>query len=73
MEEAVHAVDIVTGNPFIDAELSRMYIPDSFGEKFAALIINECVNVCLQQRDPSNLNYKPSEKFADAIKHHFGV
>ena len=42
-------------------------------EKFAQLIIQECVEVCLQQRDPSNLNYKPSEKFADAIKFHFGL
>lgn len=40
-------------------------------EKFAKLIIDECVNVCLSQRDPQNLNYKPSVKFADEIKRHF--
>jgi hypothetical protein len=40
-------------------------------EKFAQLIIDECVNVCLSQRNPQNLNYKPSVKFADEIKRHF--
>ncbi len=42
-------------------------------KKFAQLIIQECASVCLEQRDPMNLNYKPSEKFADAIKFHFGL
>jgi len=42
-------------------------------EKFAELLIQECANVCLSQRNPSNLNYKPSEKFAQALKQHFGV
>jgi hypothetical protein len=42
-------------------------------EKFAQLIVRECAQVCLAQRDPANLNYKPSEKFAEAVKQHFGV
>ena len=42
-------------------------------EKFAELIVLECAQVCLSQRDPANLNYKPSVKFAEAVKHHFGV
>jgi hypothetical protein len=42
-------------------------------KKFAELLIQECANVCLSQRNPSNLNYKPSEKFAQALKQHFGV
>jgi hypothetical protein len=42
-------------------------------EKFAELIVRECAGVCLAQRDPANLNYKPSEKFAEAVKQHFGV
>ena len=44
-----------------------------FMEKFAELIVNQCAQVCLAQRDPANLNYKPSEKFAEAVKQHFGV
>ena len=42
-------------------------------EKFAELIVKECAQVCLTQRDPANLNYKPSVKFAEAVKQHFGV
>ena len=42
-------------------------------EKFAELIVRECTQVCLAQRDPANLNYKPSERFAEAVKQHFGV
>ena len=41
--------------------------------KFAELIVQECAQVCLAQRDPANLNYKPSVKFAEAITQHFGV
>ena len=42
-------------------------------EKFTELIVRECAQVCLSQRDPANLNYKPSERFAEAVKQHFGV
>ena len=41
--------------------------------KFAELIVRECARVCSEQRDPANLNYKPSEQFAEAVKQHFGV
>ena len=47
----------------------RKSIPDIFAE----LIVQECAQVCLSQRDPANLNYKPSERFAEAVKQHFGV
>ena len=42
-------------------------------QAFAELIVKECAQVCLSQRDPANLNYKPSERFAEAVKQHFGV
>jgi hypothetical protein len=42
-------------------------------KKLAELIVKECAAICKEQRDPLNLNYKPSEKFAEAIKQHFGV
>ena len=45
----------------------------TYTEKFADLLIKECVKVCLEQRNPANLNYKPSEQFAEAVKQHFGV
>ncbi len=49
------------------------YITVEAIEKFAELIVTECAEVCLAQRDPANLNYKPSERFAEALKQHFGV
>lgn len=42
-------------------------------EKFAELIIRECIQVAANQRNPSNLNYKPSERFVEDLKLHFGV
>jgi hypothetical protein len=68
-ELCMKAISDVDGIQNPDTE--KMYIPDCFRDKFAQLIIDECVNVCLSQRDPQNLNYKPSVKFADEIKRHF--
>lgn len=45
----------------------------TYEQVFAEKIIQEAIQVCLVQRDPPNLNYKPSERFAEAIKQHFGV
>ena len=41
--------------------------------KFAELIVRECIQVAANQRNPSNLNYKPSERFVEELKKHFGV
>lgn len=41
--------------------------------KAVEIAVQEAIGVCLAQRDPGNLNYKPSEKFAEAIKQHFGI
>jgi hypothetical protein len=46
VEQAVSAVDIVTGNEALDDELAKMYIPDCFAEKFAELIVKECMRMC---------------------------
>jgi hypothetical protein len=53
--------------------LASYTVKDLIQEKFAELIVKECAQVCLSQRDPANLNYKPSERFAEAVKQHFGV
>lgn len=44
-----------------------------FQTKLVELVVQECAQVCLSQRNPFNLNYKPSEKFAQALKQHFGL
>ena len=42
-------------------------------QKFAVLIVQECMDVARQQRTPANLNYKPSERFVEDLRQHFGV
>jgi len=42
-------------------------------KKFAELLINECIKVAKQQHDPHILNYKPSERFVEDLRQHFGV
>jgi hypothetical protein len=59
--------------PTQDCGVPQWYVDEDEFEKFAELIVRECAEVCLAQRDPANLNYKPSEKFAEAVKQHFGV
>lgn len=44
-----------------------------FAEKFAELIMKECIEVASKQKNPHNLNYKPSERFVEDLKLHFGV
>ena len=45
----------------------------AYTQRLVELIVQECAKVCLEQRNPANLNYKPSEHFAEAVKQHFGV
>jgi flagellar motor switch protein FliM len=71
VEQAVSAVDIVTGNEALDDELAKMYIPDCFAEKFAELIVKEC-EVAL--KPPVQVRNVISRGQAyDLIKKHFGV
>ena len=42
-------------------------------EYFAELIVRECIDVASKQRNPSTLNFKPSERFVEDLKQHFGV
>ena len=66
LKQAVNAVD----NPFpenpLNDELAKMYIPDCFAEKFAELIVQECVNV-LHDNELWNRH------ISHALKEHFGV
>lgn len=40
---------------------------------FVDLIVRECISIAQRQRDPANLNYKPSERFVEDLQRHFGV
>jgi hypothetical protein len=46
---------------------------DILEQKFAELIIQECMSVARSMRNPPNLNYKPSDRFVDELRLHFGV
>ena len=46
---------------------------DTHLKKFAELIVRECMEVAASQRNPANLNYKPSERFVEDLRQHFGV
>jgi len=63
VEQAVSAVDIVTGNEALDDELAKMYIPDCFSEKFAELIIRE------YSYDVMNLHGASPERIEMAARH----
>jgi hypothetical protein len=75
VEQAVSAVDIVTGNEALDDELAKMYIPDCFVEKFAELIVRECANQCdlLLDHKISSEWARGTHDCSKAIKKHFGV
>ena len=72
VQHAVLAVDIVTGNEALDDELAKMYIPDCFAEKFAELIVRECLNQCYNRGMNDEL-YNGQLKAAAYIEQHFGV
>ena len=59
----------------INKKISKNAELDAFAEKFAQLIVRECMQVCKNEAawDPAELPYKPSEQFHTAIKEHFGV
>jgi hypothetical protein len=68
VEQAVSAVDIVTGNEALDDELAKMYIPDCFAEKFAELIVEECTTV-IDRNLFQNIGWNTSR----AVRRHFGI
>jgi hypothetical protein len=45
----------------------------TYTKKFAELIVRQCMSVARGMRNPSNLNYKPSDRFVDELRLHFGV
>ena len=68
MVTAIYDVDHIyhpVDNP-LNEEVSKMYIPDCFAEKFAELIVRECAEV-------ARLNTRIDSKLYLMIKQHFGV
>jgi hypothetical protein len=69
-----HGTRHYDGDPARDGNPPTVYWQGEVSaERFANLLIQECIQVCLSRRDPPNLNYKPSVAFADELRLHFGV
>jgi hypothetical protein len=71
--ELAKQVDLIQWDKLPSGAITPNHESVAKAMKFAELIVRECAKVCLDQRDPSNLNYNPSVKFAEAIEKHFGV
>lgn len=42
-------------------------------KEYTELIVKECISVAEKQHNTSTLNHKPSERFTEVLKRHFGV
>lgn len=40
---------------------------------YAEQVVKKCIEVILEQRNPPNLNYKPTESIAKAVSEYFGI
>lgn len=67
-EQAIGDVDYIRDDDVTNEELSKMYIPDCFAEKFAELIVKETMQVVA-----NNLPQNTYLDVADAVIEHFGV
>lgn len=60
-------------------ELNQEYLkcPDNWiqtvEKRIFELTVEECISIAENQRNPQHLNYKPSERFVEDLKRHFGV
>lgn len=76
VNKAISDVDYIRDDDFTNEELSKMYIPDCFAEKFAELIVRECAYIVDQ---PYDFKTPPDQKTyryplsGDEVLKHFGV
>jgi len=70
LSQAITDVDYIHFDQAIDEELAQMYIPDCFAERFAQLIVAECIDLSLGS---SHRDDDIGAIIANKIKQHFGV
>ena len=78
VEQAITEVDVVYEDNPLNEELAKMYIPDCFAEKFAELIVRECIDtingVPNGYGDYRNqIEDAMREACVDSVKQKFGV
>ena len=72
IRELAEQAEIYAGE-LIDEGADYNQYPRYYTEKFAELIVKECMAVAAKQRKPANLNYNPGERFVEDLRQHFGV
>jgi hypothetical protein len=83
LTQAIYDVDYIRDDDALNEDLSQMFIPDCFAERFAELIVMEVESVCEQfakERDDRlmGISHDPTEqiiarKMGKLIMEHFGV
>ena len=71
VEQAIVDVDVVYEDNPLNEELAKMYIPDCFAEKFAELIVKECINIACEYDKPKLSG--PGLAIASNIESHFDI
>ena len=81
-DKAVSDVDYIRDDEYTNLELQKMYIPDCFAERFAELIVQECLTFVRPNRYfqayPDNMiggedGVRLLETITNQIEEHFGV
>jgi hypothetical protein len=68
LAQAISDVDYIHHDDVIDQELSEMFIPDVFAQRFAELIIQKCITIAYEHN-----NSGEGGVVAGQINQHFGV
>ena len=74
MNERIREIAVSAGMTKMNQRSDGLYVvSEKTFELFANELIQECMSIARGMRNPSNLNYKPSERFVDELRLHFGV
>ncbi len=71
--EAVASVEKETGQSWLNSDgQPNEKFQEQVANTLMELAAKSAIEVCFSQRDPGNLNYKPSQKFAESLQNFFG-
>ena len=73
VDKAISDVDYIRDDDFTNEELSKMYIPDCFAEKFAELIVRECTSLFDGTKEMKTVGMLTHSQIVEQIQKHFGV
>ena len=75
VNKAISDVDYIRDDDFTNEELSKMYIPDCFAEKFAELIVRQMLDITDAHTEVFQTDRDKAliEHIKQSVKQHFGV